>query len=131
MAPDKAEKEPAGTNEHCDAPCCAYVPGEHKMHDDALVPPGVVRYVPAAHCVHNVAPAALQVPAAHCVGADDLDAHAEPAGQAVHDAALVPPAVVLYVPAAHCVHDVAPAALQEPAGHRAADVGACVVDVQA
>jgi hypothetical protein len=69
------------------------------VHDDALVPPVAVRYVPAAHCLHTDA--------------------------------LVPPTVVLYVPAAHGVQDVAPAALQEPAVHRAADVGACVVDVQA
>ncbi len=95
-APERSKKLPAGTSEHWDAPGCEYLPGVHKVgmsdgsahavpweqtvHDDALVPPVAVRYVPAAHCVHVVAPAALHEPAAHSTGADDFDGHLYPAG---------------------------------------------------
>ena len=100
-----------------EAPAAVHEPAGVAAHEEALVPPAVVLYVPVTHCVQEVALAALQVPAAHGVGADDVDAQYEPAGQAVHDAAFWPPVVVRYVPAAHCVQVVALAALQKPAAH--------------
>ena len=42
---------------------------------------------PAAQVVQEVAPAADHVPAAHAVGADEVEGHAEPAGQICRDGA--------------------------------------------
>ena len=54
-----------------------------------------------------------------------------PAGQAVHDDALVPPIAERYVPAAHAVYDEEPAALHEPAGVAVHDSAPAALNVPA
>ena len=86
------------------------------MHVALLVALSTGDHVPAAHCVHKVAPADDQEPAAHgehdVAPADDQ----KPAAQLWHVEGFLAPSTVDDVPAAHCVHKPAPTADQEPAG---------------
>ena len=80
-----------------------YFPASQLVHDELI---DAVEYLPAAHSVHIVAPAA-----------DPLSV-IDPAAHVMHDATIE---LVEYIPAAQAVHDFAPAAVPvlviEPGTH--------------
>ncbi len=70
--------------------------------------------VPAAHCVHEVAPDADHLPAPHGVAAEVVG-HSDPAGHVWHVPDDFAPTTVEYSPAAHDVQGASPVADHVPA----------------
>ena len=70
--------------------------------------------MPAEQAVHGVleAPASLNVPAAHTVCLDEASEQYEPAGQVMHESAVVALVAAEYVPAAQFVGTVSALELQ-------------------
>lgn len=72
---------------------------------------------PAAHLEHSLAPARENVPGEHGEGSDEPVAHAEPAGQAAHSAALCRWVRFENVPSGQGVGVMLPTGQWYPAGH--------------